>query len=195
DFTGTEYAVIVLAASIPSLLYYFGLYCHVDGYAACHRMEGLSRTELPSVRATLKEGWPFLAVLAFLVWGLVIMRWDRLTPYYASALLIALTLLKRNLRISPLKVRAILLETGKLLSQTVALLLPASFILGGLMATGVAPAITSALVGMGGGNLVLVLGLGIAVLIIFGMLGMIVAAYLMLALTLAPALEQIGNLN
>ncbi len=30
---------------------------------------------------------------------------------------------------------------------------------------------------------------------IFGMLGMIVAAYLMLALTLAPALEQIAGLN
>jgi TRAP-type uncharacterized transport system fused permease subunit len=37
--------------------------------------------------------------------------------------------------------------------------------------------------------------IGVAVCIVFGMLGMIVAAYLMLALTLAPALEQIAGLN
>ena len=47
----------------------------------------------------------------------------------------------------------------------------------------------------GGDNIVPVLAIGIAVCLIFGMLGMIVAAYLMLALTLAPALEQIAGLN
>lgn len=75
------------------------------------------------------------------------------------------------------------------------LLLPTAFILGGLMATGVAPVIASELVRMGGGSVVIVLAIGVGVCIIFGMLGMIVAAYLMLALTLAPALEQMAGLN
>jgi TRAP-type uncharacterized transport system fused permease subunit len=105
-------------------------------------------------------------VLGFLVWGLVVMRWERLTPYYAAALLIALTFVKRT-----------------------------SFILGGLMATGVAPAIAAELVQMGGSSVVLILAIGIGVCMIFGMLGLIVAAYLMLALTLAPALEQAAGLN
>ena len=87
------------------------------------------------------------------------------------------------------------LECAKLLSQTVALLLPTSFILGGLMATGVAPAIAAELVQMGGSSVVLILAIGIGVCVIFGMLGLIVAAYLMLALTLAPALEQAAGLN
>lgn len=195
DFTNTEYAVIVIAAVIPSLLYYFGLYCHVDGYAAKTGLAGLPREELPTLGQTLKDGWPFIVVLAFLVWGLVFMRWERLTPYYATALLIALTFLKRNLWLKPKQIPVILFEVGKLLSQTMALLLPASFILGGLMGTGVAPIIASELVRFGGGNLVLVLLIGVGVCIIFGMLGMIVAAYLMLALTLAPALEQIAGLN
>jgi TRAP transporter 4TM/12TM fusion protein len=195
DFTNTEYAVIVVAAAIPSLLYYFGLYCHVDGYAAKAGLAGLPQEELPSVKKTLKDGWPFVAVLLFLIWGLVFMRWERLTPFYASLLLIALTFLKKNLRLSPSKVPEVLFETSKLLSQTMALLLPTSFILGGLMATGVAPTIASELVRMGGDNLVLVLAIGVGICLLFGMLGMIVAAYLMLALTLAPALEQIAGLN
>lgn len=195
DFTNTEYGVIVMAAIIPSLLYFFGLYCHVHGYAAKSDLKGLPKSELPALGATLKEGWPFLVVLAFLVWGLVIMRWERLTPFYASGLLILLTCFRKDLVITPRKVPDILFQISKLLSQTMALLLPTSFILGGLMATGVAPVIASELVRMGGGSLILVLGIGVGVCIIFGMLGMIVAAYLMLALTLAPALEQIAGLN
>ena len=192
DFTNTEYAVIVVAAVIPSLLYYFGLYVHVDSYAAKAGLAGLPRAELPSLTQTLKDGWPFLAVLGFLVWGLVFMRWERLTPFYASFLLIALTFIKRSLRLRLEKIPEILLETSKLLSQTMGLLLPTSFILGGLMGTGVAPVIASELVRIGGDNIVLVLAIGVGVCILFGMLGMIVAAYLMLALTLAPALEQLG---
>jgi TRAP transporter 4TM/12TM fusion protein len=192
DFTSTEYAVIVVAAIIPSLLYYFGLYWHVDAYAAKRGFKGLPRSELPTLKEALSSGWPFLAVLGFLVWGLVIMRWERLTPFYASALLIALTFVQRSTWLSWSKVPEILLECSKLLSQTMGLLLPTSFILGGLMGTGVAPIIASELVRIGGDNVALVLLIGVGVCILFGMLGMIVAAYLMLALTLAPALEQMG---
>ena len=195
DFTNTEYGVIVLAALIPSLLYFFGLYCHVDGYAARHDMKGAPRADLPRVGQTLKEGWPFLIVLAFLVWGLVFMRWERLTPFYASALLLVLTFFSPKLRLSLRRIPDLLFQISKLLSQTIALLLPTSFILGGLMATGVAPVIAASLVRMGGDAVVPVLAIGVLVCIIFGMLGMIVAAYLMLALTLAPALEQIAGLN
>ena len=195
DFTNTQYGVIVLAALIPSLLFYFGLYCHVDGYAARNGMKGSRQEDLPSVRQTLKEGWPFLLVLGFLIWGLVVMQWERLTPFYAAALLLAITFFKRELRLTWARLREIVFETGKLLAETTALLLPASFILGGLMATGVAPSLTAALVQMGGSSVVPILLIGMAVCIIFGMLGLIVAAYLMLALTLAPALEQVGGLN
>ena len=195
DFTNTAYGVIVLAAIIPSLLYYFGLYCHVDGYAAKHNLKGLAKADLPSLRRTLIEGWPFLVVLGFLVWGLVFMRWERLTPFYASGILIVLTFFRKDLRITPARIPAIINEIGKMLSQTIGLLMPTSFILGGLMATGVAPVIASELVRMGGDSVIPVLAIGIAVCMVFGMLGMIVAAYLMLALTLAPALEQIAGLN
>jgi TRAP transporter 4TM/12TM fusion protein len=195
DFTNTEYGVIVLAAIIPSVLYYVGLYFHVDGYAARHGMVGMLKSDLPKVRDTLREGWPYLLIVVFLVWGLVAMRWERLTPYYASALLIALTFVKKEMRLNPKRLRDMGLECAKLLSQTVALLLPTSFILGGLMATGVAPAIAAELVQMGGSSVVLILAIGIGVCVIFGMLGLIVAAYLMLALTLAPALEQAAGLN
>ena len=195
DFTNTEYAVIVVAAIIPSLLYYFGLYCHVDSYAAKAGLAGLPREQLPTVRQTLKDGWPFVAVLVFLVWGLVVMRWERLTPFYASGLLIVLTFVKSSMRLKLSQWPNVIFEVGKLLSQTTALLLPTSFILGGMMGTGIAPVITNELIRLGGDNVALVLAIGVLICIIFGMMGMLVAAYLMLALTLAPALEQLAGLD
>jgi TRAP-type uncharacterized transport system fused permease subunit len=60
------------------------------------------------------------------------------------------------------------------------------------MGTGVAPVIASELVRIGGDNFALVLLIGVGVCILFGLLGMIVAGYRMLALSLAPALEQMG---
>ena len=195
DFTNTEYGVIVKAAIIPSVLFYFGLYCHVDGYASRNNMVGAQQEKLPSMREALAEGWPFLLVLFFLVWGLVYMSWERLAPFYASGLLITLTLVKKELRIGWRRAKEIVFETGKLLAETTALLLPTSFILGGLMATGVAPSIAGALVQMGGSSVIPILAIGIIVCMIFGMLGMIVAAYLMLALTFAPAIEHAAGLN
>jgi TRAP transporter 4TM/12TM fusion protein len=195
DFTGIGYGTIVLAAAIPAILYYFGLYAHVHGFALRNNIQGMKREDLPKMGKVLKDGWPFIIVLGFLIWGLVIMRWERLTPFYASALLLVLTTLHPKLRLDFRKIPDLFYQISKLLSQTMGLLLPTSFILGGLMATGVAPVIAASLVRMGGENVVPVLAIGIAVCIIFGMLGMIVAAYLMLALTLAPALEQIAGLN
>ena len=52
-----------------------------------------------------KAIWVSLALLAFLVWGLVVMQWERLTPFYAAALLLAITFLKKDLRLDPRRVR------------------------------------------------------------------------------------------
>jgi len=195
DFTGMGYATIVIAAIIPSLLYYFGLYCHVDSYSAKHGLAGMQDRELPSLKEILSEGWPFMLVLVFLIWGLLYMRWERLAPFYAAGVLLAVSPFKKELRMTPKRIVEILKETGKLLCQTMSLLLPTSFILGGLMSTGVAPVITAELIRIGGNNIVLLLFIGVGICILFGMAGMMVASYLMLALTLAPALVQIAGLN
>jgi TRAP transporter 4TM/12TM fusion protein len=195
NFTNTEYRTIVIAAAIPSILYYFGLFCHVDSYAAKHGLTGLKEREIPSLKELIKEGWPFFIVLLFLIWGLLYMRWERLAPFYASAVLVILSPFNKRLRFTGKKVKEVLLETAKLLSQTIALLLPTSFILGGIMGTGVAPIISAELVRLGGNSVILVLAVGVGICLIFGMMGMIVAAYLMLALTFAPSLEQLAGLN
>src|SRR3546814_13015855 len=79
---------ISIAAIIPSLLYYLGLFMQIDAYAARRNLAGLPREELPKVGQALKEGWLYISVFALLVWMLVYLRQEALAPFYATLVLL-----------------------------------------------------------------------------------------------------------
>ena len=90
QFMNVSYADVALAATIPSVLYYFGLFAQVDSYAARHKLEGIPREELPRFRDALKEGWYYLFVIAILVVMLLYFKRESHAPFYATALLVIL---------------------------------------------------------------------------------------------------------
>jgi TRAP transporter 4TM/12TM fusion protein len=90
QFMNTSYADVALAATIPSILYYFGLFAQVDSYAARHKLEGIPRAELPRFMDALKEGWYYLFVIAILVVMLLYFKRESHAPFYATALLVIL---------------------------------------------------------------------------------------------------------
>nr|WP_199899370.1 TRAP transporter fused permease subunit [Sneathiella glossodoripedis] len=87
-FLEIPYIDIAIAAIIPSILYFFGLFIQIDAYAAKNDLKGLPREELPSLKQTLKEGWHFIAVFVILVWLLVFLKQESVAPFYATAMLI-----------------------------------------------------------------------------------------------------------
>lgn len=192
---GVEYATVIVAAFVPALLYYFGLIMQVDAYAARVGLRGLSPKEIPSLKKSLKDVWPFIIVLVFLVWGLLFMRWEVKAPFYATGLMLLLSFLIGGGKSLQQKMAGILTEVGKLIVMTFAILLPIGFILAGLIGTGVTSAATAALVALGGENLYLVILCGVVACYLMGMVGMVTPAYVFLAVTLAPALVAIGSLN
>lgn len=194
-FLGIEYREVCIAAAIPAILYYFALLMQIDAYAAKVGLVGLPREELPSLRKTLKMGWPFLAVLLFLMWGLLYMQWEMYTPFYASLLMFLLSFRRRETAMTPRKIINTLATAGQLITQTIAVVLPISFIIAGLTVTGTSTSFTSGIVDLGGGNVLLILFLGAVACFILGMAGMMVSAYIFLGVTLAPAAIQAGHLN
>ena len=134
---GVDYATVMVAAIVPSLLFYFGLLLQVDAYAARMNLHGMPADKLPSARRVLKRGWPFILVLVFLVWGLLYKRWEYYAPWYACVLMVSL----------------------------------------------------------GGGNICLVILFGVVACFIMGMAGLAIVAYIFLAVTLAPAIIELGQLN
>src|SRR6185369_12461071 len=81
QFMNTSYADVALAATIPSILYYVGLFAQVDSYAARHKLEGLPREELPRFMDAFKEGWYYLFVILILVVMLLYFKRERPAPW------------------------------------------------------------------------------------------------------------------
>jgi len=188
------YSSVIVAAAIPAILYYFGLLMQVDAYAARVGLKGLPREGLPSLRGTLKWGWPFIAVLFFLVWGLVYMRWEYVTPFYASVLLVLLSFFSRETMMTPKRFLGAVAEIGKLLTQIAIIILPIGIIVSALVQTGLSGAIAGASAGLGEGNAWLLLLLGAVLCYVFGMAGVMVI-YIFLAVTVAPTIISSGGLD
>src|SRR4030042_2391295 len=95
---GVEYRTIIIAAVLPSLLYYSGVLFQIDAYAAKVGIKGLPNEEIPSFVKVIRDGWLYLFVLFFLIFGLLYMRWESMAPWYASGIMILISFCKRSTR-------------------------------------------------------------------------------------------------
>jgi len=90
QFMNVSYAEVAIAATIPSVLYYVGLFMQVDAYAARHKLEGIPRAELPRLSDAIREGWYYLLVIVLLVVMLLYFKRESHAPFYAAVLLVIL---------------------------------------------------------------------------------------------------------
>lgn len=187
------YADVALAAVIPSLLYYFGLFVQIDALAGRDNLKGLPAEELPSIRQTLKEGWYYIFVFALLIYMLLIMRREALAPYYATPLLIVLNqLFSKRHRWGWKDVGHFFDALGALFANLVGILAAVGMIVGALSMTGVAATLVNDLLRIAGGSQILLLVMGAITGLILGTGMTSTAAYIFLAILFAPALIQVG---
>jgi len=194
-FLSIPYAVVAISAIIPSVLYFYGLLMGTDAYAVKAGLKGMNPQEIPPAKQTLKEGWFFLLVLAFLTWGLMYMNWEMRAPFYSVGLMILLSFTSRRTMLTPSRLISMIASIGKLISQAMVMILPLGIIISGLTSTGSIIAVTNAIVDIGGQNTFLLLLLGAVACYIMGMAGLGSPAYIFLAITMAPAVIKAGNLN
>jgi TRAP transporter 4TM/12TM fusion protein len=186
------YVTVAAAAAVPAFLFYLSLFLQVDGYAGRHGIRGLPRAELPSLRATVAAGWFYVLAFALLVFLLVHLRLEALAPFWATGALAVLAMARRDTRWTLSRARAFVLSTGAILTELVTVLASVGLLIGGLTVTGVIGTLTSDLVRIAGGSviaLVLMTAIGCFVL---GTGLTITAAYIFLAVMVAPALIQQG---
>ena len=192
EFLAVPYSTICIAAIVPSLLYFGGLFLQIDAYAAKAGLKGLPKEQLPSFKATIGAGWFYMAGLIFLIWALLYLHWETLAPFWASLILLIACNLRKETRLSWKKVVAFIESVGKVLTELVALLCAIGSIIGALSLTGVAHSFSSEIIALAGGNIALLLILGALTSFILGMGMTITACYVFLALILAPALVKSG---
>jgi TRAP transporter 4TM/12TM fusion protein len=188
------YVEIMLAAAIPSLLYYFGLFVQVDAYAARRGLKGMLWSELPRVWATLKTGWIYIFVFAVLIFLMVAFRWETRAPFFAIVLLLVANQVMRGHRFTLTGFLDMIVSVGRTLAELTAVLLGIGMIVGAFQATGLTGPLATELIFLAGDSVFMLLAMGALTSFVFGMGMTVTACYIFLAVVLAPALVQ-GGLN
>jgi len=191
-FLEIPYGDIVIAAAFPSLLYYLGLFMQIDAYAAREGLKGLPTEELPSFTKVLADGWYFIAVFVLLIVMLLYMQREAQAPYYATALLLVINQFSKEHRWNFTRLMQFIEGVGKLFAELAAILAAIGLIIGALTLTGKVGSITYELVNLAGDSVILLLVMGALTSFILGIGMTVTAAYLFLAVTLAPALTSGG---
>ncbi len=191
-FLEVPYSEIIIAAAFPSILYYFGLFMQIDAYAARNHLKGLPAKELPSIKKVLKEGWYFIFVFVMLILMLLYMQREAQAPYYATATLLVINQIVKIHRWNYDKLIHFIESVGRLFAELAGILVAIGLIIGSLTFTGKIGTITYALVNFAGDSIFILLIMGALTSFILGIGMTVTAAYLFLAVTLAPALTGSG---
>ena len=195
ELLGVSYGEVVLAAIVPSILYYFSVFIQADLEAARQGIGAVLGTEIPSLRKVLREGWYF--PMPFVVLVIALFQFN-LTPetsgLYAAGSIILLGLIfsYRGLRLRPADVLESLKITGLSSTQVVVIGAVAGMIMGIVDVTGLGFGLTFVLVQFGESSLLLLLALTSVVCIILGMGMPTTAIYFLLATLAAPPMIQLG---
>lgn len=191
-FIEVPYSQIVLAAVFPSLLYYLGLFLQIDAYSGRYGLKGLPREELPRIGTVVREGWFYVAVLLTLLFMLLYLQREAQAPYYATAVLLIVNQILPSHRWNWKMAWDFLIGVGRLFAELAAILAGIGLIIGALSISGKIGSLTYTLVQIAGDNVLLLLVMGALTSFILGIGMTVTAAYLFLAVTIAPALTQQG---
>lgn len=182
------YVEVAIAAAVPALLYFLSLYLQIDAYAGREGLVGLEQSEIPSLMETLAKGWFYLGAFGLLIFLLIVMQREALAPYYATAALLVLNQFSTEHRLDREGMLKLLFMTGKLLIELVVILAGVGLIVGALSLTGLSGTLVNDLLSIAGDDLGVLLVMGALTSFVLGIGMTVTAAYIFLAVILAPAL-------
>lgn len=191
-FLNVAYTTVALAAAIPAFLYFFGLFIQIDAYAARKGLVGTPREELPSLSGTMKQGWFYIAAFMVLIFLLVYLQREAVAPFYATGMLLVLNQFSKSHRWNVKDAGNFLVATGKLLMELLTIMAGVGLIVGALSVSGLSGTLVNDLLYIAGDSTLLLLLMGAFTSFFLGIGMTVTAAYVFLAIVLAPALIQGG---
>ena len=187
------YISIIKSAILIALLYYFGVFLAVDLESVKLGLKGLPKSDIPSIKKTLKEGWPFLIPPFILIYMLAVVRTSATMSGFWAVISIPLcTFLKKSTRIGWRRVVSGLEKAAYNVLPIIGVVSLAGVVMGMISLCGLGLKLTSIVILLSGGNLLALLILTMISCIILGMGLPAVAAYIISFVLIAPALIQMG---
>lgn len=193
-FLELPYYQVALAAAIPALLYFAALFMQLDAYAAREELHGIEADDLPRVGETIRKGWYYILAFVLLVVLLLVLQRESLAPWAATACLLVINQFSAEHRFDAAQLIEFIQATGRLLTELLAVLAGVGLIVGALSVTGLSGTLVNELLYFAGGSVAVLLLTGAVTSFILGIGMTVTAAYIFLAIVLAPALIE-GGLN
>ncbi|WP_101298061.1 TRAP transporter permease [Halegenticoccus soli] len=91
EFVGVPYSDVIIAAAVPAVVFFFGVWVMVHLEASRQGIGGVDPSELVPTGAHLKRGWFYLAPIALLLFYLIIVRYSvARSAWYTIVAIVAL---------------------------------------------------------------------------------------------------------
>ena len=165
----------------------------MDLEAAKLGLKGLPRSDLPSVRKTLAEGWVYIVPLVALVLLLLVLLYSpEKSALFSLLILILVTAFSKKTRLGGKGIISGLDGGARAMCFVAVACAVAGIIISNLSITGVGTRLSRELISLAGGNLVLMLGLAAVASFVLGMGTSSIPCYIMLAILVGPALVGMG---
>ncbi len=189
------YGEVVLAALIPSLLFYVALFMFAGLEAGRRNISAVDPARIPAMSRVLRKGWFVVVPFVVLLGGLFLLNMRPETAaLYAVLALFLLSLVKTydGGRIPARALADTIVRSGKAAVEVVLICAIAGIIIGLFARSGLSFGMGFFLVKLGEGSLVLLLLVTAAVCILMGMGLPTVGVYLLLSTLAAPPLIELG---
>ncbi|HEX2417799.1 MAG TPA: TRAP transporter fused permease subunit [Micromonosporaceae bacterium] len=191
EYLNVSYLVVVLYATVPTLLYYLGIVLAIEADA---RRFGTRRVDVAAPRfghLLLRYGYHFSSLIAIVV----LMALD-VSPFravvYATVLAFALSFLDRRNRLTPRRAGAALTAGTRGVLPVAATTAAAGIIVGVVTLTGLGLKASSLIVATGSGILLVTAVLAAIAVLILGLAVPVTASFIIAAVIIGPALQTLG---
>jgi TRAP transporter 4TM/12TM fusion protein len=192
EYTGVGYWTVCLAATIPAIAYFIGMFLVVDIESRIEGLRGLPVSQLPKRWPSLKRTLPLLIPLTVLV----VLLTERYSPQWAilnSLVVLAVVSIPiKAQRMALGKILDGLALTSKILIPIATSCATAGIIVGVMSLTGLGDRLSHLIVSAAHGSLLIGLIFTMFLSIIIGMGLPTLGAYVVLATLGAPALNELG---
>jgi TRAP transporter 4TM/12TM fusion protein len=194
EFLQIPYSEVALAAIIPAIVYYWGIFVQIDRYAANYGLVGIAKERLPRLGAVMAAGWVFLLPLALLVYLLFSLGYNPgKSALITAALLLVLNAVQRRRAPRMTELRDIFVASGKDLAPLLVICAASGIIVGVLNITGLGLQFVNILTAVTAAAGLLVMLISAAAIAIILGIGMPTSAvYIVMSVVLAPALVKLG---
>ena len=192
EFLGVSYLTVVVAAILPAVLYYIGVYTMVHFECKKIGAKGLPKSEIPEWKGTaLRKGYLFLPIIILVV--LLIKNFSPLAAAgYAFISCLLLSMISKETRLTPKKFFKILDSAGQTLTVVAIPCAAAGLVVGTAAITGLTPALTVFLTTLSQNNLILTLVLTMLMCLVLGLGVPTTANYILMTIMTVPIMVKVG---